>query len=99
MNIQEVIRELKSGTEAKSIDTTPTIEFDFKAKFAETKAAAKVCQLFCLINIFPGLFLTILCKCKLHFLLKIFLTLGMLPITTVLYCLLWLIRLFFIPFY
>jgi len=37
-----VIRELKSGSEAKSIDATPTIEFDFKAKFAETKAAAKV---------------------------------------------------------
>ena len=41
-DVQEVIRELKSGSEAKSVDTTPTIEFDFKAKFAETKAAAKV---------------------------------------------------------
>jgi len=40
--VQEVIRELKSGSESKSVDTTPTIEFDFKAKFAETKAAAKV---------------------------------------------------------
>jgi len=40
--VQDVIRELKSGSEAKSVDTTPTIEFDFKAKFAETKAAAKV---------------------------------------------------------
>jgi len=62
MNMQEVIRELKSGTEAKSVDTTPTIEFDFKAKFAETKAAAKVCHVMlcrlfiCLINIFPGVF-------------------------------------------
>jgi len=42
--VQEVIHELKLGSEAKSVDTTPTIEFDFKAKFAETKAAAKVCD-------------------------------------------------------
>ena len=35
---------MKSGSEAKSVDTTPTIEFDFKARFAETKAAAKVCD-------------------------------------------------------
>ena len=41
---QDVIRELKSGSEVKSVDATPTIEFDFKAKFAETKAAAKVCD-------------------------------------------------------
>jgi len=45
--VQEVIRDLKSGAEAKSVDTTPTIEFDFKAKFAETKAAAKV---FCVLT-------------------------------------------------
>ena len=56
MNMQEVIRELKSGSEAKSVDTTPTIEFDFKAKFAETKAAAKVCDALpaFLLSMFPG---------------------------------------------
>jgi len=40
--LQEIIHDLKSGSEAKSVDATPTIEFDFRAKFAETKAAAKV---------------------------------------------------------
>jgi dynactin 1 len=42
---QEVIRELKSGSESKSVDVTPTIEFDFKSKFAETKAASKAIEL------------------------------------------------------
>jgi hypothetical protein len=37
-----MIHELKAGSESKSMDATPTIEFDFKTKFAETKAAAKV---------------------------------------------------------
>jgi len=57
MNAQEVIRELKSGSEAKSVDTTPTIEFDFKARFAETKAAAKVCDVACFV-VFSALYLS-----------------------------------------
>jgi dynactin 1 len=42
---QEIIQELKSGSESKSVVATPTIEFDFKAKFAETKATAKAIEL------------------------------------------------------
>jgi len=47
-----VIRDLKSGSEAKSVDTTPTIEFDFKARFAETKAAAKALLIYSLMWLF-----------------------------------------------
>lgn len=45
MHFQESIRELQSKqAEAGQKEATPTIEtFDFKAKFAETKAYAKVC--------------------------------------------------------
>lgn len=43
--MKESIRELQSKqAEAGQKEATPTIEtFDFKAKFAETKAYAKVC--------------------------------------------------------
>lgn len=43
--IQETIKDLQSKqAEAGQKEATPTIEtFDFKAKFAETKAYAKVC--------------------------------------------------------
>ena len=40
-----MIRQLRdSGSAETKADATPTIEFDFKTKFAETKATAKVCQ-------------------------------------------------------
>ena len=41
--VQERIHEGESGSNVESkMAPTPTIEFDFKAKFAETKATAKV---------------------------------------------------------
>ena len=44
---QERIHEGESGSNVESkMAPTPTIEFDFKAKFAETKATAKVWKTF-----------------------------------------------------
>lgn len=39
---QTKVRELQDKGQEAKVDSTPTIEFDFKAKFAETKATAKV---------------------------------------------------------
>jgi len=38
-----------AGSSEAKTDATPTIEFDFKTKFAETKATAKVCLYPCSI--------------------------------------------------
>lgn len=39
---QTKVRELQDKGQEAKVDSTPTIEFDFKAKFAEAKATAKV---------------------------------------------------------